>query len=424
MSTMFTGKQYGAYTGRIAAEGFEPSGKAIINLSAGNYFIEVLPRSFYYRSPANFSPVSETNKYGAATWLAGTSVVFLPKNDSAFELYSRPIQIDITSSTLAPTTLYPGVVWDGTNFCGVPAALTAGVGSSLIAYSTDFISWEYKDVGANLPVATYGGSVTPNAFTYNANVTNKYVFCVTTNLGAGSVWTSTDFTTWTSRSIPVTSLPGDGPKGVIINSNATNKYVLYTGAGNSNSLCYSTDGITWTQATFTFNGFLSGFVATNDTASTNEIYVYSANLTSGNNMLTSTDGVTWTSRSSGFAESGYGVVYFNNKYYFFHSSTNYSYSTNGVTWTTGTNLPVANFSSAKPIIFDNKLYVYGSTSPWYNVSTDGTTWTLEPIAGGAHLATDGTTLYWYSSSGTFNAGKLPAPLWYRIYAVNDSTPLA
>lgn len=419
MSVASTGQQFNGYTGRIVAEGYSTSGKAVIDLAAGTYYIETIPRNYFYKSPANLNPLNETDKWGGSASLAGT--IFLPKNDSGFELYSRPVFDEATLSGLANSSFYSGVVWDGTNFCASIQNVSTGA-ASLIAYGTDLVNWEYRDVGSQWAVATNSSGA--NNFVYNADVTNKYVFCVSTTSTTGALWTSTDFTTWTSRDLPVGAASG-GPVGVVINSNATNKYVLYLGSGVGNFFCYSTDAVTWSQSTFTYSNFARGFGATNNTASTNQIYVYPADITGGNNMLTSTDAVTWTSRSSGFATSGRLAVYFDSKYYFFHSSTNYSYSTDGVTWTTATNLQMTPSSSIKELIFDNKLYVAGNNSGWFNVTTNGTTWTLERFASSSvALATDGTSLYWHTTSGSANGGKMRPPLWYRIYAVNDSTPMA
>lgn len=420
MSVASTGQQFNAFTGRIVAEGYSTSGKAVVDLAAGTYFIETIPRTAFYKSPANFNPVIESSKWQSLTSLGAS--IFLPKNDSGFELYSKPVFDDGGLSGLANSSFYSGVVWDGTNFCASIQNISTGA-ASLIAYGTDFVNWEYRDVGSQWAVATNSSGA--NNFVYNADVTNKYVFCVSTTSTTGALWTSTDFITWTSRNLPVGAEPG-GPVGVVINSNATNKYVLYLGSGSGNFFCYSTNAVTWSQATFTYNNFVRGFGATNNTASTNQIYVYPADLASGNNMLTSTDGVTWTSRSSGFVTAGTHVVYFDNKYYFFHGSTNYSYSTDGVTWTTATNLHMTPSSNIKSVIFDNKLYVAGGTSGWFNITTNGTTWTLERFNTNntIALATDGTNLYWHTTSGNANSGKARPPLWYRIYAVNDSTPMA
>ncbi len=157
---------------------------------------------------------------------------------------------------------------------GASSIWVVAFGSTSSVYSlNDGVTWTTFSPGAVLLSLRYGGDK----------------FLATTNSGT-TYYTSTNGTTWTSRSFPTTP------------QNRT--AVRYTGGqwflgGPSGALFTSPDGITWTSRTSgaganTINGF--GFA--------NNLYVAVGN---GGYVATSPDGVTWTARSSGVTSDLYVV---------------------------------------------------------------------------------------------------------------------
>lgn len=410
------------YTGVVIAEGYAPSGEATINLSAGTYVFETIPAT-YLRSPENFTGgTSKANEWVAVTGIP--SVLFLGRTDSAIELLARTAADLNTLNPIANSAFQSTIIWDGTNFIGQPTGITNNDGAAVLAYSTNGLNWQYKNIGGTRSGATALAGL--KTFAYDANVTNKYVFSVATNSTTGALWTSTDFTTWTSRNLPVAPSSTSGAAGIVINPNATNKYIISLGGSASNQFCYSTDAVTWTNVTFTYANTVNALGATNNTASTNEIYVYpGANST--NNAVTSTDGVTWTSRATGVTAAAHEVVWFNSNYYIFYGNSNsYAYSTDGVTWTTAT-FPTAVTTPSSTgrwsVILDGKLYRPTNVAGYWGITTNGTTWTFKRYSTAEiQLFANDTELYQMrTASAVF--GKLIQPLYYKVYATDDSTQI-
>lgn len=422
MSISNTGS-FNPLTGVVFAEGYAPSGEVTITLPADTYYIQTIPTTC-----AMYIPYSNTDISPNRASLSYVNAIFIPSQLDV-TIFSRSDTAGTNAKTQTRSSNagvdFGVVLHDGTNFVATLTDSNLSGPAAVLAYGTDGVNWQYKDIGAtSARVATALSSV--NTFVYNANVTNKYVFCVATNSTTAAVWTSTNFTTWTSRNLPVAPSSTSGAAGVVINSNATNKYILNLGGSASNQFCYSTDGATWTNATFTYASTINGAGATNNTASTNQIYVYpGTNAT--NNLLTSTDGVTWTSRSTGQSVAMEEIVFFDSKYYAFSQTTSYAYSTDGVTWTTAT-LPLnaatgtSTSSTTTAIIFNNKLYKI--IAGYHLVTTNGTTWTygVASASSGYGLIASTNQLYW-RLTGSSNMGPI-VPLYYKIYATNTATQIA
>ena len=144
-----------------------------------------------------------------------------------------------------------------------------------------------------------------------------------------------------------------------------NKFVAITG-GNSNTMAYSTDGITWTQG--------------NMPSSQNWVSVcygngkYVAIVNSSTNIYAySTDGINWTQGTMPSSQLWSSMCYGNGKYVAVGYSTNVmAYSTDGISWTEGT-IPIGNWNS---VCYGNDEYVavaYSTNVMAY--STDGISWT-------------------------------------------------
>lgn len=388
----------------MIASGYSSNGSATMSLDAGTYLV-YSPSGVIAESQSNFN--SSNVPYLLRNNL---QPLFLFKNDNSVKLYSFT-----DGSPVQGIEGYP-LVEDGTYLQG---ARTAPVGGR-IWYSTDGFDWTLKDSGIGLNPATRNSGF--GTFVYNANVTNKYVYCAATTSTTQAVWTSTDSVTWTSRTIPVAPASAAGCGSVLINSNATNKYTLNQG-GTSNMILYSTDAVTWTQATVaTGTTALGAAAVTNGTTSTNEVFIYATGSTT-NNITTSTDAVTWTSRTTGQAATVSALAWFNSQYVAFYTSANtYHYSTNGITWTSAT-LPVNITASTSSVsasyisIYDGKLTIPVSNSTVGDgiavraFTTNNTTWTLEAGTGiGVAQAINGNIIYYLPGSVRYRR-----PLIYTIY---------
>jgi hypothetical protein len=153
---------------------------------------------------------------------------------------------------------------------------------------------------------------------------------------------------------------------------------------------YSTDGVTWTQATA--NAAFDGRMWHKSVVYNNKMWVIGGNASGihKNDVWYSTDGVTWTQAtgSAAFsARSELASIVYNDKMWVIggNSSGTYKndvwYSTDGVTWTQATGS--AAFSERvwhASVVYNNKMWVIGGivsgnylNDVWY--STDGVTWT-------------------------------------------------
>jgi hypothetical protein len=131
----------------------------------------------------------------------------------------------------------------------------------------DGVSWTSFNAGAVLTAIQYGG----DKFLATSNSGNTY-------------YTSTNGTTWTSRTFPITPQTRTGIRYV------AGQWFL---GGLSGALYTSPDGITWTLRT---SG--AGSQRVNGFGYANNLYIAVGN---AGYIGTSPDGATWTARSSGTA---------------------------------------------------------------------------------------------------------------------------
>jgi hypothetical protein len=394
--------------GTLVSSGYATKGYVTgLSLEPGRYTL--LCPSGYLVSPQNFKiQLGSTATQSFPN--RGTQTILLTVSDSNVSIFSNNSGLSLGQQGPISNGLNASIIWDGTNFYAAPRGANPG----RLFKSSNFLNWETVSTGSTLSTANFSNAYQQLNLGYAAGQTQKYVWLTSTNAAAGAVWTSTDAVTWTSRTLPVAPGTSSGPYGLLINTNATNKYVLTANTFTNNQICYSTDAITWTQGTFTyvFNAITGG--DTNNTASTNQIYVYGLDGTP-TNATTSTDGVTWTNRNTGIGVSLQMIKYFDGKYYGFGSSTTtYGYSTDGVTWTSAT-LPYTSGTGGNPIIYDNKLWVNAGGSAWM-YSTDGTSWSLARFTSNTlQFVTDGTNLFHASLTGGEISPTLP--LYYKLFKV-------
>lgn len=142
---------------------------------------------------------------------------------------------------------------------------------------------------------------------------------------------------------------------------------VFTSIGQAGSIYTSTDGITWTSRT-------SGTASSLRTITYGGgIFVYGG---FGGVLATSTDGVTWTARTSGTTSTIFTVVYENSLYVYGTGSGGLATSTDAITWTARTSGTATNIVT---ITYNNSLYLYGGGAGALATSTDAITWTARSV---------------------------------------------
>ena len=395
------------FVGKLIHSAYVRNGyTSVSNLGSGYYNLQQAGGA-NLTAVATFNPGIKTNRF---IFTAVPLNIFNVVNTSDITLQTAP-----SLGQQFPNPVGQPVTYDGTYFYLNLNRTDGQAQNGSILYSTNFITWSFRNISGTTPASINRG------FGYNSNTTEKYVYLASTT-GTSAIYTSTDAITWTTRNSGSTTTTKTG---LIINANATNKFVMSTGATTANKqFLYSTDAITWVEAGTTNSPSsydVRPFGATNNTASTNEIYVYPIS-TSGR-VATSTDGITWTTRSVS-AGAVSGIVWFNNYYLaFFANSTTYNYSTDGITWSVGTLVEKyrQTINAIMSHIINNKLYApVESAFPFspgcYNVTTNGTTWTLERLfQNDLNMIEHNNTVYVYSTPDTNLLIGIQPPLYCKIY---------
>lgn len=214
----------------------------------------------------------------------------------------------------------------------------------------------------------------------------------------GKIFTSPDLTITTPIVTERVSNVSQDLVSIVYDSDAL--YSKYLVVGNSGTILYSTDSITWTVNNYTSNGFLTtsaglniifgdaGLILTstdlknwtkrtsNTTnsltcgviSSTGLIVIGGVNGT----IITSTDGITWTVRTSGVAVTFNAIIANGSQYVIAGASGILRKSTDGINWSSAYGIATAvDFNSIK---FNNGLYMIVGSSGFCSTSPDLTTW--------------------------------------------------
>jgi len=235
----------------------------------------------------------------------------------------------------------------GLNYLGNTTTVVACSATGTVYTSTDFVTWTSQTSGTVNNLYTVGCSSSLNLTAIVGN--------------AGTIITSSNGTTWTTRvSGVVTNLIG------IVWGGS-----LFVTVGASGVILTSPDGVTWTSRT-------SGVATTlNGICWTGSLYVVAG---ASGVILTSPDGTTWTSRTSGVATSLNCAA-------FKTSSTTVAVggasgticlsTDGGVTWSVV--IPGSTTPTYQSLTWSNDRFVVTSatgTAAYIIWSTDGLTWYL------------------------------------------------
>lgn len=347
--------------------------------------------------PNSWGSISLINTINGSVWvrLQETSVTFSP----AWGSINLPMYMGALPSFQGGTFIH-----DGTNYGVVvnysPTADNTTRSELTYWYSTDLVTWSSRLINDAF-VYSYPNQIwtESKSFVYDpTGPSAKYFVAVGPNnqVGSNHIHYSTDSITWSSSAIPGAPTQSTNGWYILVNPNATNRYVAFQPNTTANTqLATSTDGITWTSRTYLGTSIYN--IATNGTASTNQIYVVANNSTT-TQLGTSTDGITWTSRTLAFAGS-YWVVWFASKYWLV-SNSGYANSTDGVTWSIGVWPSSFVQSNNAPIMMGSRLFTTGVfTHNWS--STDGVTWRPEGGAYGSPMSYANGKLFLNSSQNFF-----------------------
>lgn len=326
--------------------GNDPSGQPIygqVNMNNLTYGTKFLLSGYYYSSGGMRDYSCTLSSTDGVTWNTFT-----------------------TLSTSANT--YSGIKYANSLYVGW-AGPYASDQTKAIAYSSSagaVGTWSYA---AN-PYGTFGGG--PISFSV---VNNLFILSGNTNSSeSNTIYTSTNATTWTMRTISLTGYwnhwAHDGSK--------------YVAAKNgSKEFTKSTDLVTWSGTTY--SGTTIPVANVWGGSQSSSTVVFNGGYSGG--TIASTNGTTWATSSPypQLEKSSYGNGIFvgTDGYYVITS-------TDGITWGYTAYL---GGNGGNNITFAGGLFI---TSPNYNgnlsVSTNGTTWTLQTVGSGAAGPVMSTTI--------------------------------
>ena len=252
--------------------------------------------------------------------------------------------VTIESGTMPSSNTWSSVYYGNGKYVAV--IIFGGVTSTVMAYSTDGISWTQ----GTLPIRQDWNSVCYGKDKFVAVGNNSNIMAYSTdgiNWAQGNMPSSQ---TWTSVCY------GNG------------KYVAVSG-NNSNIMAYSTDGISWTEGNMPSNRAWSSVCYGNG----KYVAVRRSNI-----MAYSTDGISWTQGNMPNSQTWSSVCYGNNKFvavakgnYPDYSNT-MAYSTDGISWTQG-NMP-SNQQWTSVCYGNGKFVAVAQSTNNIAYSTDGISW--------------------------------------------------
>ena len=262
------------------------------------------------------------------------------------------------------------------------------------------------------------GSATNDASVLTVG-SNGTVLTADSTQTAGVKWAAAPSVTWTNR-LRLSS--------IAINKIADNGSGTYVAVGNSGTLYSSTNGTTWTSRT---SGFGSNTIY--DVIFANNLWVAVGN---NGTITTSTDAITWTARTSGMSTNAiFQVVYANSLFVAVGNgggATNtggITYSSDGITWTRKSQTTTMGTSYYSVAWNGTNWIVVGTTSTnnYIYASTPSGSWTSGNVASSATFTSviyDGTRIIasqdnnavWYSTSSTFSSATV-----YQSYVQDYGT---
>ena len=176
-----------------------------------------------------------------------------------------------------------------TSFTVLPNFIAVGTSGTILT-STNGTTWTSKTSDI------FSDNGTSNTDTHNGVTYGNSTFVT---VGFSTISTSLDGTTWTSRTSGISyNLNG------VIYGNST-----FVAIGDSGTILTSSNGTTWDNVTFTYdNGTTTNYTTNslNDITYGNSTFVATG---SSGTILTSSDGSTWTSRTSGTSNTLNGITY-------------------------------------------------------------------------------------------------------------------
>jgi LPXTG-motif cell wall-anchored protein len=244
------------------------------------------------------------NLWRSVTWGGPTGqekFVAVAGSGSGNRVMTSPDGTTWTAQNTPANSNWHSVVWGGPagqeKFVAV-ANLGTGPGftANRIMTSPDGITWTPQTAPANSNFwrsVTWGGP------------TGQEKFVAVADSGSGNrVMTSPDGITWTTQSTPADnewfSVTWGGPAG-------QEKFVAVAISGTGNRVMTSPDGITWTAQNTPANNYWRS--VTWGGPAGQEKFVAVANDGSGNRVMTSPDGITWTVQSSAADNQWFAVTW-------------------------------------------------------------------------------------------------------------------
>lgn len=248
----------GRYVALVGGDDSTSSDQAAVSTDFGVTWVNVtMPTATYWQSVT----------YGGG--------VFVATYTNAGSSYYSSDGLTWTEATMPVTDTWADSVYDGTKFVAISRYLYT-------ATSPDGITWND------------GGQTSASAAWQSIAYGNGVYVAAARNDGSGSstdlIFSSTNGTTWTSRTLPQSS-----QWSTVVYGNG--RFVVVSGVGSflDDKTAYSTNGTTWTQGgslvyqrrwQLAYNSSFNKFIAVG--------YGGSSGLSSNDTYYTTTDGVTWT----------------------------------------------------------------------------------------------------------------------------------
>jgi len=257
---------------------------------------------------------------------------------------------------------------------GLSVFPAASTGAKTYSFYVD--AKAYATASSTVPAGVYSYSTVGSStlmFNYNTSAgefkelpgTATGVFKTTSTISAVNLISKTDGSTWTAVATP--------------NFGTSNIHSIgfgngiYVAGGSNGSVRTSTDTITWTSRTTGFTQEVLGFAYGNNIwvgVSNNSVYG------------TSTDGITWSSALNHGFGSMTGLVFANGLFLACGGGGVIIASTNGTTWTSRT---TGTTNALKDITYGNNVYMAVGNTATILISTDSITWTSRTPGGSTHL---------------------------------------